>query len=133
MNTAASTTLTTRLNAAANNSNDKELSGLLRWACLHIQEQDEALATAQQEADAEMNQRIKLESASHTASGLLRQALGAIADAMPAYVDIARDTSHHVNLMAVAHGDPDYGTEQKPQKHVDVRGVAPRKTKKETN
>lgn len=129
--TATESLLQTRLNAAADNTTDKELAGLLRWACLHIQEQDEALATAQQEADAEMNQRIKLESVSHTASGLLRQALGAIADAMPAYMDIARDTSHHVNLMAVAHGDPDYGTEQKPQKHVDVRGVAPRKTKKE--
>lgn len=121
-----------RLKTASEQHKGTDVGGLFAWAAEHIDDQHQALSEAMDTADKEQNERIRLGNALHTASGLLRQALGAIADAMPAYVDISRDTSHHVNLMAVAHGDPDYGTEQKPQKHVDVRGVAPRKVKRPT-
>ena len=129
--TAATTALENRLTAFANATPDTELAGLLRWACLHIREQAEALAEAKAEADEEMNARIRLETATHSAAMRVKEALDALAQATPAYIDIARDTSHHVNLMATAHHDPDYGTKQKPQKHIDVRGAAPRKPKKE--
>ena len=129
--TATTTALENRLTAFANATPDTELAGLLRWACLHIREQSEALTEAQAEADEEMNARIRLENLIHRAAAHLHASMGELAQATPAYIDIARDTSHHVNLMATAHHDPDYGTEQKPQQHIDVRGAAPRKPKKE--
>lgn len=120
-----------RLKTASEQHKGTDIGGLFAWAAEHIDDQHQALSEAMDTADKEQNERIRLENALHTASGLLRQALWAIADAMPAYVDISRDTSHHVNLMATAHHDPDYGTAAKPQRHIDVRGVAPRKPKKE--
>ena len=129
--TAATTALENRLAAFANATPDTELAGLLRWACLHIREQAEALTEAQTEAEDEMNARIRIETATHSAAMKLKEAFDALARSTPAYIDIARDTTPHMNLMAVAHGDPDYGAEQKPQKHIDVRGAAPRKPKKE--
>ena len=129
--TAADTALELRLHAFANATPDTELAGLLRWACLHIREQAEALTEAQTEAEEEMNARIRLETATHSAALKLKEAFDALARATPTYIDISRDASGHVNLMATAHHDPDYGTALKPQQHIDVRGVAPRKPKKE--
>lgn len=130
--TATESLLQTRLTAAADNTADKDLAGLLRWAALHIGEQAEALTEAQTEAEDEMNERLRLESAIHTAAGMMHSALGTLEGAARPYIGFDRDHTPHINLMATAHHDPDYGTPEKPQKHIDVRGVAPRKTKKET-
>lgn len=129
--TAATTALEARLTAAANHTTDVELAGLLRWACLHIREQSEALTEAQTEAEEEMNARIRLETALLHVQGFIEEARTVTARALPTYIDIARDTSHHVNLMATAHHDHDYGTALKPQQHIDVRCVAPRRPKKD--
>lgn len=37
------------------------------------------------------------------------------------YDTSAKDYSSHVNLMATAHSDPNYGKPTKPRRHVDVR------------
>ena len=129
--TAATTALELRLTAFAAATPDTELAGLLRWACLHIREQAEALAEAQAGADEEKYARIRLETSTHSAAMKLKEAFDALAQATPAYIDISRDTSHHVNLMATAHHHPDYGTALKPQQHIDVGGAAPPKPKKE--
>lgn len=129
--TATESLLQTRLTAAADNTTDKELAGLLRWAALHIGEQAEALTEAQTEAEDEMNERLRLESAIHTAAGMMHSALGTLEGAARPYIGFDHDHTPHINLMATAHHDPDYGTAGKPQRHIDVRGVAPRKTKKE--
>lgn len=121
--------LTDRLRSAAAGYRGSDMGGLLQWAALHIDSQDEALAELRQEHADEEAERLRLELALHTAKASIEAALAAIAVPLVPPIEIGRDLVPHINLMA-GHGDPDY---LKPNgmsvRHVDCRDSALRKKK----
>ena len=123
--------LTTQLAALANalEPSHPQAPALLRWAILHIESQDEALAEARQEWANEEAERLRLENAAHQAQQLMEQALQAIRYGQRADIEISRDMAGHINLMAW-HGDPDYLKKSGESiRHIDLREKPPRKKK----
>ena len=109
-----------------------DLGGVLQWAALHIEAQDEALAELRAEHAAEEAERLRLESALHEAGHAIEAALAAIRQPLCPPVELARDMAGHINLMA-AHGDPDYLRKNGMSvRHVDLREKPPRKKKEST-
>lgn len=104
-----------------------DLGGLLQWAALHVESQDDALAEVREELAREERQRLGLEVALHHARNAIEAALAAINSPLCPPIELARDYSGHLNLMA-AHGDPDY---LKPNgmsvRHIDLRSSKQRK------
>lgn len=109
-----------------------DLGGLLQWAALHVESQDDALAEAREELAREECQRLGLEAALHRAREAVEAALAAINSPLCPPIELGRDCVPHINLMA-GHGDPDY---LKPNgmsvRHVDLRSSKPRKKKQPT-
>ena len=109
-----------------------DLGGVLQWAALHIEAQDEALAELRAEHAAEEAERLRLESALHEAGQAIEAALAAIRQPLCPPIELGRDYVSHINIMA-AHGDPDY---LKPNgmsvRHIDLRSSRPRKKKEPT-
>ena len=123
--------LSTQLSALASTleKSHPQAPALLRWAILHIESQDEALAEARQEWASEEAERLRLENAAHQAQRLMEQALQAISYAQQPEIDIGRDMVGHINLMA-GHGDPDYLNKSGQSiRHADLREKPPRKKK----
>ena len=106
-----------------------DLGGLLQWAALHIESQDEALADLRDELKREEGERLRLESALLEAGNTVEAALAAIRKPLCPPIELGRDYVSHINIMA-AHGDPDY---LKPNgmsvRHIDLRSSRPRKKK----
>lgn len=109
-----------------------DLGGLLQWAALHIESQDEALAELREEHAREERERMGLEGTLGAAKEAIEAALAAVNTPLCPPIELARDYSGHLNLMA-AHGDPDY---LKPNgmsvRHIDLRSSKPRKKKQPT-
>ena len=109
-----------------------DLGGLLQWAALHVESQDDALAEVREELAREECQRLGLEAALHRAREAVEAALAAINSPLCPPVELGRDCVPHINLMA-GHGDPDY---LKPNgmsvRHIDLRSSKPRKKKQPT-
>lgn len=109
-----------------------DLGGLLQWAALHIESQDDALSETREELTEEENERIRLEGALHAARVAIESALAVVNKPLCPPIELGRDMAPHINLMA-GHGDPDY---LRPNglsvRHVDLREKAPR-GKKATN
>jgi hypothetical protein len=121
--------LIARLHEAGNTHKGTDLGGLLQWAALHIESQDEALADARQELEEEQAERIRLETSLHTAKTATEYALKTLQDAYIPPIDFDRDFSPHINLMA-GHGDKDYlKSNGMSVRHVDLRTPKPRKKK----
>lgn len=124
--------LTDSLRAHGQQHRGTDLGGLLQWAALHIESQDEALADLRDELKREEGERLRLESALLEAGNTVEAALAAIRKPLCPPIELGRDYVSHINIMA-AHGDPDY---LKPNglsvRHVDLREKAPR-GKKATN
>jgi hypothetical protein len=98
-----------------------ELGGLLQWAALHIQSQDEALADIREEYANEERNCLMLERAAHDAKTAIEAALAAICLPLCNPVELGRDVVPHINLMA-AHGDPDYLKKNGMSiRHIDLR------------
>lgn len=128
-------TLTTQLAALAHalEPSHPQSMALLRWAILHIEGQDEALAEARQELANEEEERLRLENAAYQAQQLMWQALQAIRYGQRADIEISRDMAGHINLMA-GHGDPDYLKKSGESiRHIDLREKPPRKKKANAN
>lgn len=110
----------------------RDLGGVLQWAALHIEAQDEALAEARAELAAEEAAHQRVEGALHAARLSIKGALAAVDAPLCPPIELGRDLVPHINLMA-GHGDPDY---LRPNgmsvRHVDCRTTKPRKTKKGT-
>ena len=123
--------LSTQLSALASTLEESHPQALplLRWAILHIESQEEALAEAQQELASEESERLRLENAAHQAQQFMEQALQAIRYGQQSEIEIGRDMAGHINLMA-GHGDPDYLNKSGQSiRHVDLREKPPRKKK----
>ena len=124
--------LTTQLAALAHalEPSHPQAPALLRWAILHIEGQDEALAEARQEWASEEAERLRLEQAAHMAQEAIETALAAIKYGQrPPAPEIGRDMAGHINIMA-GHGDPDYLNKSgKSIRHIDLREKPPRKKK----
>lgn len=105
--------LTEKLTKAAAGYKGTEFGGLLQWAVLHIQSQDEALASIRDELEIESNERIRLERAIHTARQQLDAIDVALTGGLPVNIDLARDHAPHINIMA-HHGVAPYA--KKPRK-----------------
>ena len=109
-----------------------DLGGLLQWAALHIESQDEALAELREEHAREERERMGLEGALGVAKEAIEAALAAVNTPLCPPIELGRDCVPHINLMA-AHGDPDY---LKPNgmsaRHIDLRSSKPRKKKQPT-
>lgn len=123
--------LTDRLNEAGQLHKGTDLGGLLQWAALHIEMQDEALQEREQEAQ-QAQQRARDAEAALTnllpQFDALRAVLLAAAPIDPTET-MGKDMAPHINLMG-GHGDSDY---LKPNgmtcRHVDLRETKPRKAK----
>ena len=103
-------------------SSHPQAPALLRWAILHIQNQDEALEETRQELASEESERLRLENAAHQAQQLMEQALQAIRYGQQPEIEIGRDMA--------GHGDPDYLNKPGQSiRHVDLREKPPRKKK----
>lgn len=121
--------LTDKLRAEGRNWKGTELGGLLQWAALHIESQDEALAETREELANEESERLRLENVANATKQAIEAALRSVATAVPQPVDIGRDLVPHINIMA-GHGDPDYlKANGMSIRHVDCRTTKPRKSK----
>jgi hypothetical protein len=121
--------LTHKLRMQAGYHDGTETAQLLRWAALHIEAQDEALAELREEHESEERERIRLEEALHVSKASVEQALKTLQAAWCPPVDLAKDLAPHINLMAL-HGDPDYlKSNGNSIRHVDCRETAPRKAR----
>lgn len=122
-----------RLTMAADTAQDHELEKLLRWAAMHIQDQQEVIEAGNNEEayllaeNKAMHASIKV---------IMQQAddLSAAAfDAMPKrdYVGTV-DSSGYINIMGVHHKDPDYMTKGGlPTAHKDTKDAPVRKVRKQ--
>lgn len=115
--------LADRLRTAAAGYKGTDMGGLLQWAALHIDSQDEALAELRQEHADEEAERLRLERAVHTAKASIEAALAAIAAPLVPPIELGRDLVPHINLMA-GHGDPDYLKKNGNSiRHIDCRST----------
>ena len=114
-----------QLTQAAQEHSGSELHKLLTWAALHIESQDEALAEARSEWDAEAKERMRLESALHASASQLEEVLIGLRAVWCPPVELGRDLVPHINLMA-GHGDPDYLRKSGESiRHIDCRNDRP--------
>ena len=121
--------LTEKLRKAGERHKGTDLGGLLQWAALHIESQDEALAEARESHEEEGRERLRLEGALHTAKTAMENALAAIAAPLCPPIELGRDLVPHINLMA-GHGDPDYlKSNGNSIRHVDCRTTKTRAKK----
>lgn len=124
--------LTDSLRAHGQQHMGTDLGGLLQWAALHIESQDEALAELREAHAEEENERLRLESAMYHARNAIEEALQAVNHPLCPPVELARDMAGHINLMA-AYGDPDYlKSNGMSVRHIDLRSSKPRKKKEPT-
>ena len=108
-----------------------DLGGVLQWAILHIQSQNEAIEELRADFEEEHNERLRFEKAAHDAKAAIDAALDQINETMPAPpLDFATDHTSHINLMG-GMGDPDYMKGQLSCRHIDTRESSPRKRKQE--
>ena len=94
-----------------------DLGAVLQWAMLHIQSQDEALETANQECDTARTERdhlLKTLEKAREAHRLMDEALRTDF-LIQTYQTCAADRTSHINLMT-AIGDPAYVKTRKPKK-----------------
>ncbi len=124
--------LTDKLRSAGEQHKGTDLGGLLQWAALHIDDQDEALTELREEHASEERARLHLERAAHDAKAAMEAALAAISAPLCPPIELGRDLVPHINLMA-GHGDPDYlKTNGNSVRHVDCRTTKPRAKKPNT-
>lgn len=103
------------------------LGGILQWAALHIESQDDALADLHEEHAAEEAERLRLERALHDTTAGIEAALAVARLALRPPIDLGRDFVPHINLMG-AYGDPDYVKANGMSiRHTDTRSRKPRK------
>lgn len=122
-------TIIERLQEAGAQHKGTDLGGLLQWAALHVAGQDEAMAELRKDLETEERERLRLESALNVAKEAAESALAAITAGMFEPVELSRDYTGHINIMA-GHGDPDYMLKDgRSVRHVDLREKAPRKNK----
>ena len=108
------------------------LGGLLQWAALHIESQDQALADLREEHAREENDRMQMEGALGAAKEAIEAALAAVNSPLRWPIELGRDMCGHINLMA-AHGDPDYLLKNgKSVRHIYLRSDKPRKKRAST-
>lgn len=121
--------LVTQLRSHGQQHKGTNLGGILQWAALHIESQDEALAELREEHASEERERLRLERALHDAKSAVETALAAINSPLCPPIDFGRDYVPHINLMA-GHGDPDYlKSNGNSVRHVDCRESKPRRKK----
>lgn len=94
------TELVEKLAIAGQEHKNTLFGGLLQWALLHIQSQDEAMAEMREELEFEQNERIRLENALHTASQATTTVLDCLKAAQPVNIKLSRDYAPHINVMA---------------------------------
>lgn len=105
------------------------LGGVLQWAVLHIQSQNEAIEELRADFAEEHNERLRFERAAHDAKAAIDAALSQITETMPAPpLDFAADHTSHINLMG-GMGDPDYMKGKLSCRHIDTRDTKPRSKK----
>ena len=125
-------TLTEAIRKHGEAAKGTDLGGVLQWAALHIEAQDEALAELRAEHAAEEAERLRLESALHEAGQAIEAALAAIRQPLCPPIELGRDYVSHINIMA-AHGNPDYlNPNGMSVRHIDLRSSRPRKKKEPT-
>lgn len=125
--------LTDRLQSAGLEHRGTDLGGLLQWAALHIASQDEALAEARSELDAERYISGNMSRALANAADAADQSAKSLRDAIPADISelLGRDLVPQINLMG-AMGDPDYlRANGMTIRHVDTRTKKPNAARKQ--
>ena len=76
-----------------------DLGGLLQWAALHIESQDEALAEVREEFDAQERERLRLEMGLNDAIGAIEVSLSLARRHICPPIELGRDLVPHINLM----------------------------------
>lgn len=92
--------LTNKLTAAGQQHQGTELGGLLQWAVLHIQSQDEALTEVREELANEESERIRLERVLYEAKKAAEATVTALSPGLVPPVQLARNHAPHINIMA---------------------------------
>jgi len=105
--------LVEKLTNAAKQRQDEGLSKLLRWAALHIAEQEKALKELREEFKEEEKERIRMEHAVHRATVQMQTLIAELNYSRPVNIELARDFAPHKNIMAL-HGVEPYV--KKPRK-----------------
>lgn len=119
--------LTEQLTALADTTEHATNANVLRLAALHIEMQTQALEDTRTELAEEEAERVRLEGVLHQAQQAIEAALQAVRYGHRAPIDVSRDMSGHINLMA-GHGDPDYLNKSGNSiRHVDLREKPQRK------
>lgn len=115
-----------QLKAAGEQHKGSDLGGLLQWAALHIASQNDALSELREGFASEEAERLRLEAALQAAKAAAEAALAAINAGLFVPVQLSRDYTGHINLMA-GHGDPDYTLKNgRSVRHVDLRSTGGR-------
>jgi hypothetical protein len=105
-----------------------DLGGLLQWAMLHIQSQDEALAELYADESAREREVEELREALCAVKALLETVGGFCRDKAFKFdtEQFGKDMVQHINIMG-AYGDPDYLKGALSCRHVDLRKTTPKK------
>lgn len=115
-----------QLQAAGEQHKGSDLGGLLQWAALHIASQNDALSELREGFASEEAERLRLEAALQAAKEAAEAALAAINAGLFVPVELSRDYTGHINIMA-GHGDPDYLMKNgRSVRHVDLRSTGGR-------
>ena len=114
-----------RLNQAKDQHHGTDLGGLIQWAILHIEEQNECIEERNQEVEFLLLENKKMHAAIKGIMAMADALSGAAYDAHPTrdYVG-AVDTAPHINIMGSYYKDPDYrkgGKAGLATTHVDLR------------
>ena len=86
--------LTDSLRAHGQRHLGTDLGGLLQWAALHIDAQDEALAELREEYAREKSDRVGLEGAMGAAKEAIEAALAAVSKPLCQPIELAATTCH---------------------------------------
>lgn len=121
--------LAASLRAHGEQNKGTDLGGILQWAALHIESQDEALAEVREEYEIEERERMRLERGLSDAIVTMEKALEMARLQLCPPMDLGRDLVPHINLMGGL-GDPDYTKANGMSiRHTDTRSTKPRKSK----
>ena len=105
-----------KLNAAAQAHKGTDLGGLLQWAMLHIEAQDEVLTDKEAEYQAAAKDAAHMHARIKAIAAIVDNLPGMLMEAHPVneWATVPRDYSSHANVSAYQ-GDKNYGKPTKPR------------------
>jgi hypothetical protein len=104
-----------RLKLAGEQHKGTDFGGLLQWAALHIESQDDALAEARGELEEEQAERIRMEQAIYVAKNKMNELIEGLEYSRPVNIELFKDHAPHINVMAHHKVSPYASKSRKPK------------------